>query len=446
MTRVLVYSHDPHGLGHTRRMLAIAEHLVGHMPAISVLLVTDAPALDATPVSRQVDFMRLPSATRACAGESALPALRGEDDATVRMRSNLVLMATLDFAPDLVIVDHEPLGFGDELAATLDMVARRQQPPKVALLLRDVPDAPERAAAQWEVGGWHAAIARYYHRILVMGEREVCDVAEACAFPLASERLLQYCGTMERPVERGARVSARARFGLSPHERVVLAAADGTAEGTALVASYLEGLQQGSQRWHTLLALDPELPAGHREALMQLAGRAPHVICLRASKDLAEALHAADAVLATGGPGTACELLAHAKAAVIVPRTEALAEEWLRAERLQRFGRLRALHPRLLTVGTLMESVAAAVADGRVNRDDPALLPTPLARLQHALGGLLAQRAIAPYALGRRLPPPAAREPESSPLAVALLTLGRSLGLQPFTRSRAAARRAGGLA
>ena len=48
MTRVLVYSHDPHGLGHTRRMLAIAEHLVGHMPATSVLLVTDAPALDAT--------------------------------------------------------------------------------------------------------------------------------------------------------------------------------------------------------------------------------------------------------------------------------------------------------------------------------------------------------------------------------------------------------------
>lgn len=446
MTRVLVYSHDPHGLGHTRRMLGLAEHLVAHMPALSVLLVTDAPALDAAPVSQQVDFMRLPSALRARGSEPGLPALRPEEDPALRMRSNLVLMAALDFAPDLVIVDHEPLGFGDELAATLDMLGRRPQPSKVALLLRDMPDAAERAAVQWEAGGWHTAVARYYSRIIVMGEREVFDVAEAHGFPAASERLLHYCGTLEQAAKPAARTAARARFGLSPHERVVLAAADGSTQGTALVTAYLQGLQHGQHRWHSLLAIRPELPADQREALVQLASRAPHVICLRAGDDLADALHAADAVLATGGHGTACELLARAKPAVIVPRSETLAEQWLRAERLQRFGLVRALHPRLLTVGTLMESVAAALADARADRSAATASPTTLERLQHAISGLLAQRAISPYALGRRLPPPAASEPESTPLGAALAALSRSLGLQPFTRSRAAARRAGGVA
>ena len=70
MTRVLVYSHDPQGLGHTDRMLAVAGHLVGHLAAASVLLVTDAPAVDAAPVPDQVNFMRLPSAGRARGSES----------------------------------------------------------------------------------------------------------------------------------------------------------------------------------------------------------------------------------------------------------------------------------------------------------------------------------------------------------------------------------------
>ena len=445
MTRVLVYSHDPQGLGHTSRMVAVAEHLVGHLPGAAILLVTDAPAVDAAPVPHEVDFMRLPSAARSRGSESGQPVPGQDVDATLRMRSNVILMAALDFAPDLVLVDHDPLGYEDELAATLDMLARRGQPPKLALLLRDLPDPPERALAQWQDAAWQAAVARHYSRILVSGECEVFDLAAECAFPPATRALLQYCGTLERPSDRHARSTARARFGLSPHERVVLVAPRAGDEGSALAAAYLRGVQQGAQAWHTLLALAPQLASGQRAALMQLASRTPHVIVLDARGDRWHALHAADAVLATGGPGTACELLAWAKPAVIVPATEALAEQWIRAERLQRIGLLRALHPRLLTPGTLMESVAAAMADARSTRTAPTLAPSGLERLQHAISGLLAQRAATPYAAAHR-PPHRAAEPESSALGAALAALSRSLGLQPFTRSRAAPRRAGGVA
>src|SRR5438309_9392334 len=99
MTRVLVYSHDPHGLGHTRRMLDIAEHLVGHLPGLSALVVTDAPALDAAPVPQQVDFMRLPSVLRLRGGESGRSLAGADDDASLRMRSSVILMAAPDFAP-----------------------------------------------------------------------------------------------------------------------------------------------------------------------------------------------------------------------------------------------------------------------------------------------------------------------------------------------------------
>ena len=446
MTRVLVYSHDPQGVGNTARMLAVAEHLVEHLPGVSLLLVTDAPALDATPVSPQVDFLRLPSSPRLRGGDFAEAAV--QDDAAMRMRSNLILMAALDFAPDLVIVDDEPLGCADELAATLDMLARRAEPPKIALVLRDVPEPAQQALPRWQASGWHHAVARYYSRILVMGEREVCDIAHEYALPPANERLLHYCGTIERAPTPHARVAARARLGLSTHERVVLLAVDASSQSVALATMYLEAVQQGAQRWHTLLALSAELAADTRDALLQLAARTSHVICLDARTDRALGLHAADAVLATGGQEVAGELLPLARPAVIVPPGEALAEQWLRAERLQRFGLLRALHPRLLTAGTLLESLSSPLADARASRN-PATPPKGLSRLQHALSGLLAQRARragAAYAPTRRPPPPRASEPESSPLGAALAALSRSLGLQPYTRSRAAARRAGGVA
>ncbi len=448
MTRVLVYSHDLQGMDNTRRMLGMAEHLAGHLPGLSVLLVTDAQALDASPVAQEIDFMRLPSLQRLRAGESGLVMPGRDEEPTLRMRSNVILMAALDFAPDLVIVDHEPLGLADELAATLDMLVRRPEPPKIALVLRDVPQLPARATAQWDGSGWHNAVARYYDRILVMGERAVFDVAEEYAFPLSSRRLLQYCGTIEKPPEPGARSAARARFGLSPHEQVVLVAADRSEEGQSVVAAYLQGLQPETHRWHTLLALGPELASRQHQALTQLAARAPNVTCVDTRSNGLHGLHAADAVLAMGGHGTACELLTLAKPAVIVPWTEALAEQWIRAERLEQFGLLRALHPRLLTAGTLMESVAAAVADPRAGHALTAVPPKGLARLQHAISGLLAQRArsaTTPYSSLRRPSAPSANEPDSSPLGAALTALSRSLGLQPFSRSRAAAARRAGV-
>jgi hypothetical protein len=42
---VCLYSHDTFGLGHLRRTLAIAEHLLNRTPAFDVLMLTGSPVI-----------------------------------------------------------------------------------------------------------------------------------------------------------------------------------------------------------------------------------------------------------------------------------------------------------------------------------------------------------------------------------------------------------------
>ncbi len=60
LPRVFLYSHDTYGLGHLRRNLAIAEHLLARKHGFSVRLLTGSPVIDSWTLPTGLDVTALP--------------------------------------------------------------------------------------------------------------------------------------------------------------------------------------------------------------------------------------------------------------------------------------------------------------------------------------------------------------------------------------------------
>ena len=188
MRRILVYSHDTFGLGNIRRMLAISKHIADNDPDVSVLIMTGSPMLHAFRIPARVDYVKLPCLARTRDGAYTVKYLSMNYQDTVKLRSNLILSTVLDFQPDLILVDKKPFGVGNELAATLDVLQRRIDRPKLVLLLRDILDSPEATTAVWRKNGHFDAVEAYYDEVLVVGTPDIFDVRKEYKFPPPAAR------------------------------------------------------------------------------------------------------------------------------------------------------------------------------------------------------------------------------------------------------------------
>jgi len=371
MKRLLVYSHDTFGLGNIRRMLTVAMHLVDAYEDASVLIVSGSPMLHAFRIPPRVDYLKLPCLSRTQGGDYTVKFLDLSFDETVRLRSNLLVSAILDFDPDLVVVDKKPLGVGNELEPALELLQRRGCRTRLALLLRDILDAPDATKGVWKKNGYFEAIDRYYDQVLVVGTEEVFDLAREYDFPTSVRAKVRYCGYLRRSRAPGA-TSQRGAL-LHGAERLVLVTAGGGEDGHRLMAAYADGIDrlQAQSAVHSVIVCGPEMqPAQRRQITARLAGR-DDVTVLEFSDDLMGLMDAADVVVAMGGYNTVCELLSLRKRAILVPRVRPVSEQWIRAERLEQLGLVRALHPDALSGHTLSRAVLDELARARVVRPGP---------------------------------------------------------------------------
>ncbi len=185
--RLLVYSHDAYGLGNIRRMLAICEHLLNEVP-ISILLLSGSPMLQGFRMPKGLDYIKLPCLNRGETGEVAVRYLGMGIDETVKLRSELILSAAINFQPDLFLVDKKPFGLKNELTDTINYLQTEQPESKIVLLLRDILDSPEKTIAEWQKNGYYEALEKFYHQILVVGTPEVFDTVKEYKFPPDSSR------------------------------------------------------------------------------------------------------------------------------------------------------------------------------------------------------------------------------------------------------------------
>src|SRR5262249_57971786 len=108
--RLLLYGHDTYGLGHLRRNITLAAALTHTFPDLSILLLTGSPAVQHFEMPPNVDYIKLPSVVKVADENYHAQTLRMQSAEIVRLRAALLRDAAVRFSPDVVLIDHAPIG------------------------------------------------------------------------------------------------------------------------------------------------------------------------------------------------------------------------------------------------------------------------------------------------------------------------------------------------
>ena len=383
-------------------MLDISKHLVATDASLSVLIVSGSPMLHAFRIPQRIDYIKLPCLARTLSGSYNAKYLALDYENIIRLRSNLITIAMLDFSPDLILVDKKPFGVSNELLTGVQTLQRRGALPKLVLLLRDILDSPETTAAVWKRQGYHEAVQSFYQQILVVGSPEIFNLTTEYQFPAATRSKVQFCGYLRRDRGPPKRDQIRRELQIGG-EPLVLVTSGGGEDGYQLFANYLQGLDAlpGNSNLKTLLVCGPEMSESHRRRIHQAAHR-PGVTIRDFTNDMMGCMDAADLVVSMGGYNTICEILTLRKRAIIVPRTRPVQEQWIRAQRMARLGLLRAIHPDELTPSEIMRAVTAEL--DAANARPPRAYEIDLdgmSRIASCVSALLDKRSELPAQAGR---------------------------------------------
>lgn len=358
----MVYSHDAYGLGNIRRMLAICQYLLEHIPHLSILLVSGSPMLHSFRLPQGLDYIKLPCLNRGLSGQMAVKYLNTDIESTLRLRSELILAAAKNYQPDLVLVDKKPMGIKEELKSTIKYLKTSLPATKLVLLLRDILDTPEKIVREWEKEDYYDRVELLFDRLLVVGMPEIFDLVKHYQFNCAIASKVRYCGYLRK--ESGLKNShtIRQELDIQTEEKLVLVTPGGGEDGYYLIDNYLQGSKQHRQRFscdrvRTLIFCGAEMPVQQQQQISQQAAELSGVTVREFTDDLMSYVNAADVVVSMCGYNTITEVLQQGKPAVVVPRIKPGREQLIRAQSMAEAGLIKMLHPEQLEPNLLIESV-----------------------------------------------------------------------------------------
>ncbi len=338
--RVCIYSHDTYGLGHLRRNLAIAEHLLGR--GFEVKLMTGSPVIRAWDLPAGLRVQPLPPVVKVGA-EKYASRCSHEPFAMVKgYRQALILKTIQRFQPDFLLIDHAPAGMGGELLPALALIRREMPGVRVIVGLRDILDSPETVRRLWAEEEVYALLEQAYHEILIYGSRDVFDAVAAYAMPQTVSERVHYVGYIARPVP-AARDAGTGPWPAGENSPAgghkVLVTAGGGGDGQALMDGYLRAIARlpaGLTR--SLIVTGPLMPPEQVAVLNCHVGGRRDVAILPYTTDLPKLMVAADLVVSMAGYNTSVEILRLRKKSILVPRAAPREEQKMRAGILNRLG------------------------------------------------------------------------------------------------------------
>jgi predicted glycosyltransferase len=324
MTRTLIYSHDTYGLGHLRRCTLLAGGIVGADADNEVVIVTGSPRAQAFPLPDRVDTIKLPAATKDDDGGYRARRLRCDLDDLVRLRSELLLAAVNSFEPDVVLVDHAPIGMAGELVPMLHRFARSRWAPRLVLGLRDIIDEAARVEHCWDAdGSWDLLGA--YDEILVYGDADITTTATELGLGRRVPAPVRHTGYIAPTMPEAV--------GGDPF---VMVTAGGGGDGHELLRRYLDAVECGAlDGIQSVVVTGPLMSAGRRAELITRAESTPGVTVVAFADDMRSLISSATAVVSMAGYNTVVEELAAATPALLVPRSAPRLEQDIRARRLE---------------------------------------------------------------------------------------------------------------
>lgn len=340
--RILIYSPDGYGLGHFRRCSLIASGLTAADPRNETLIVTGSPRAQSFGLSTGVDTLKLPSATKDHSGRYRSRRLSLDFSQLVRIRSAVLLSLLEQYLPDLVLVDHAPVGLAGELTPLLQRIDRMSSPPRLVLGLRDVIDSPERVDRQWHRSGAWSRLARF-DDILVYGDPRVTTTAMELDLAGRLGRTPVHTGFVapvvpadptpeakDDPTSNADRRSSRPYLLVTP---------GGGGDGHALLRRCLTAIESGATAGlDTVIVTGPLMSATRRREISERARGLSSVTVIEFSERMRELVRGARGVIAMGGYNTAVEIMSSGTPGLLVPREHPRLEQLIRVDRLSRMG------------------------------------------------------------------------------------------------------------
>ena len=392
MRRLLIYCQDGMGLGHLRRARNIAAEVVARAPGCAVLVASDSPAVPFFSPLPGVDHLKLPTLVKTGSASWRAGGLSLDVAQTVRLRAQLLVATLVEFGPDVVLVDHMPVGALGELKPLLDHAARGNGRPGLFLGLRDVLDAPEVIQLVWSELDAYALLERY-DAVLVYGCQDIYDAAAAYGLRERA-RDVTYCNYVAStpdPAQRSAVFD----------EPLVLVMGGGGGDAFTHAATFLEAfpLVLAELPLRAAILPGPNMPLPERRALA--ADAAVHGVEVGSGfEDALPWLRRASAVVTMAGYNSLCEALRERKKALALPRAGPSAEQRIRSRLFAERRLLRVLEPEALTSERLAEDLLRLLTEDGI--PDLAQIP-PLDGAARA-ASVLVQGAVGEWSSEARLP------------------------------------------
>jgi len=331
--RILIYSHDSFGLGHLRRCRAIAHALVDQYKGLSALILSGSPIIGSYDFRARVDFVRIPGVIKLHNGEYTSLGLHIDLDQTLTMRESIIRHTAETFKPDLFLVDKEPLGLHEEVAATLAVT--RQQGARNIVGLRDIMDDDSSLQDEWRKKQVMPALENLYDEIWIYGIEQMGNPLSAVnASPVVQNKSV-FTGYLPRTVPQDAALANQ----VATPNPFILVTVGGGGDGGDIIDWVLRAYESdNSIPCGALIVLGPFMPPQEREGFLQRVAKLDRVQAITFDSRIEVLMERSAGVVAMGGYNTFCEILSLNKPAVLLPRTKPRKEQYIRAHRAQKLG------------------------------------------------------------------------------------------------------------
>lgn len=353
---LLFYCQHSLGIGHLTRSFALAQAL---KTRFHVVFLNGGPLPPGVTAPEEVELIHLPPLGMDD-GHTLVSRAAGQDveDARVRRRA-LLLRALAEHRPAVLLIELFPFGrkkFAGEILPLI-RAARGQCGPRPAVVcsLRDLlvsarPDQQRHDdRARWLAN-------RYFDAVLVHADPGFARLEESFRPGRPLRVPVLYTGFV---------TPQRSPLEAAPRERRVLVSAGGGIVGYPLFRAALAAHRHwwAAEKLATRIIAGPFLPETEWQALQEEAQGMPGVKLLRHVPDLCAEMRRALVSVSQCGYNSALDMVAARVPALLVPYAPKGENEQLeRAQRLQRLGVGRLLHPAGLDPARLADEVLALLS------------------------------------------------------------------------------------
>ena len=330
---ILMYSHDTYGLGHIRRTMAIASHLLESH--INIIILTGSPIAGRFTFPDQMDFVRIPGMIKKTNEEYLPLSIKINPKHALDIRKNIITATAKTFKPHLFIVDKEPLGLKKEILPTLQWLRRSLPNTRTILGLRDIMDDASTVRRDWNEKGVYKVLNNLYSEIWVYGIRKFYDPIREYSIPDSVSRKTTFTGYIPRTVPSKKRV-LKVHKKYAHGEKLVVVTSGGGGDGYPMMRMFLSLLESEARPFpfRSILITGPFMPKKERDEIFDRA-KSLGVRTWHFYRRMEEILAAADLVVSMGGYNTVCESLSQGTISLIIPRETPRREQLIRAQVLR---------------------------------------------------------------------------------------------------------------